>query len=54
MREPDTDTEGWRVGPSTYVCTADAGPLREAPAAAFGSDLVSASRSGSAAMQAQP
>jgi hypothetical protein len=52
MREPDTDTEGWRVGPSTSVCAADAGPLREALAAAFGSDLVSAGRS--AAMQAQP
>lgn len=52
MREPDTDTEGWRVGPSAYVCAADAGPLREARAAAFGSDLVSADRS--TAVQAQP
>ena len=52
MHEPDTDTEGWRLGPSAYVCAADAGPLREAPAAAFGSDLVSAGKSG--AVQAQP
>lgn len=34
--------QGWGVGPSAYVCRADAGPLREALAAAFGSDLVSA------------
>lgn len=34
--------QGWRVGPNAYVCRADAGPLREALAAAFGSDLPSA------------
>ncbi|MGQ0776112.1 MAG: hypothetical protein ACT4NY_17090 [Pseudonocardiales bacterium] len=34
--------QGWRVGPSAYVCRADTGPLREALAAAFGSDLASA------------
>lgn len=44
--------QSWRVGPSTHVCAADAGPLREALAAAFGSDLVNAGRSG--AVQAQP
>lgn len=32
--------QGWRVGPSAYVCAADAGPLRRALAAAFGSDFV--------------
>lgn len=52
MREPDTDTEGWRVGSRAYVCAMDAGALREARAAAFGSDLVSAGRS--TAIQAQP
>jgi hypothetical protein len=52
MREPDTDTKGRRVGPSAHVCTADAGPLREVLAAAFGSGLVRAGRS--AAVQAQP
>jgi hypothetical protein len=44
--------QGWRAGPSARVCAADAGPLREALTAAFGSDLVSAGRSG--AVQAQP
>lgn len=44
--------QGWRVGPNAYVCAADADPLREALAAAFGSDLVSAGRSG--AVQEQP
>ncbi|MGH3828451.1 MAG: hypothetical protein ACRDQX_14970 [Pseudonocardiaceae bacterium] len=29
--------QGWRVGPSAYVCAADSAPLREALAAAFGS-----------------
>lgn len=37
--------QGWRVGPNAYVCAADAGPLREALAAAFGSDLVNTGRS---------
>ncbi|MFN2496635.1 MAG: hypothetical protein ABR608_12120 [Pseudonocardiaceae bacterium] len=43
---------GWGVGPSAYVCAADAGPLREALAAAFGSELASADQF--AAAQAQP
>ena len=29
--------QGWRTGPSAYVCAADTGPLRRALAAAFGS-----------------
>ncbi len=44
--------QGWQVGPNAHVCAADAGPLREALAAAFGSGLASAGRS--AAVQAQP
>ena len=37
--------QGWQVGPSAYVCAADAGPLREALAAAFGNDLRNVDRS---------
>lgn len=44
--------QGWQSGPSAYVCAADAGPLREALAVAFGSDLASTGRP--AAVQAQP
>ncbi|MGH4024162.1 MAG: hypothetical protein ACRDRV_06205 [Pseudonocardiaceae bacterium] len=29
--------QGWRMGPSAYVCPTDTGPLRSALAAAFGS-----------------
>lgn len=44
--------QGWGVGPNAYVCAADAVPLREALAAAFGSDRVD---SGSpVAVQAKP
>jgi hypothetical protein len=48
----DVLLQGWRAGPSAHVCAADAGPLREALATAFRSDLLSAGRSG--AVQEQP
>lgn len=44
--------QGWGVGPSAYVCAADAGPLWKALAAAFGSDLASTGRP--AAVQTRP
>lgn len=37
--------QGWRAGPSAYLCPADTGPLRVALEAAFGSDPVKAARS---------
>lgn len=37
--------QGWRAGPSAYVCPADTGPLRVALEVAFGSHPVTASHS---------
>ncbi|MGH3770826.1 MAG: hypothetical protein ACRDRW_05430 [Pseudonocardiaceae bacterium] len=43
--------QGWRAGPSAYVCAADATPLREALAAAFGSDPLLCADTGTSAVR---